>query len=365
MSTEILDHKGSLCCHLQGDLRRLYILGSHMVLQIGTNDFESFPSGHFLRNPIRFTDQGATDDHPFQSWLHDPLLEVFSARRPVEIRCDKHNECEKSGREAVLLNCLDKIYGHAFYKLLNVDIIQKNHPGLDVIVLIHRALSWMVPEGVEQWVVDVPFGLQDEWLEGLESFVVGELGRFSKLHLAPLVMSFKMEQIDLQRFISTRPFPFQNLRSTPLQISIVLRDDRFWLCSRWNSMLFLATLKWHLLKYCRPYFRRLQQRNYNRLIRILRRRFPDIRFKALGMATQAKLEVEEDLCESYEAYIEHEPGRCEIYAQSQIAIGVLGSHMLLPSYLAAGFISLTPTFKIPNFAEDYVPRADEPVTRRI
>ena len=43
-----------------------------------------------------------------------------------------------------------------------------------------------------------------------------------------------------------------------------------------------------------------------------------------------------------------------VYAKSHIVIGVHGSHMLIPSALAAGFINIVPRYKIPHLVEDTV-----------
>ena len=355
----------SLYCDAGNLHGRLYMMGNFMLIETD-GSYHAFPSGHFLRNPMSFDHSGKYETSAgARPWLHRPLIETFQSSNRVSADIAIKSPLRDTTKNAIAINCLDGVFGHAFYKLLNCQIASNAHPDMDVIVIIHPALSWMVPKGVEQWLVDTAFHDQDGWIEELEPFICQQISRFGKLNLWAASMHYDMAQIDFSPFLGMAPFKFEEVDERPVKISIIARDDRFWLRGTISQFLFLVMIRFRLQHILKPYLRRVQHRNYNKLIKEVRRHFEAVEVKVLGLGGRGGMNADADHREAYDSYIQHEEDRCKAYRSSHVSIGILGSHMLLPSYLSAGFISLVPTYKIPNFGEDYVPRQNDPAQRRI
>src|SRR3954453_10093496 len=116
---------------------------------------QDLPSGHGLVYPTTFDlDTGDTFSVPQSDWFAHALTQAW--RRPDYAPVGFRAEGQRATGRAILLNCLDPVYGHAVLKLLNAGA--KPTPS---IVMVPASLEHLVPEAVpERWIVDAPHARQ-------------------------------------------------------------------------------------------------------------------------------------------------------------------------------------------------------------
>ena len=124
---------------------------------------------------------------------------------------------------AVLLNCLDPIYGHSVLKLLNAQ--RELQSGRDLIVLVPESLVPLVPAGVtETWVVREPSQRFNGWLLDLEQHVHRELELFRSCTLSPAFPHPHPSTYDLDAIVGDVTPESHGKPSILLSI----RSDRSW-----------------------------------------------------------------------------------------------------------------------------------------
>lgn len=331
--------------------------GSHMALE-GKDSFRSFPSGHFAANEVEFSAKGELLGNPdsLPRWLVDNAQKALfggvskAASYSVVAR-------RSVTKPVVLLNCLDSCYGHCLYKLANVLRLEQE-PGYDIVVIVHPSFVHLVPDSVaEMWIVKAPFHDLDFKLEGFHEYVAGQLQRFEGAELAQAFMNLDFEKLDFTRLTKVSPFNFRLFADAPVNVTFVLRSDRFWIRGRFDNLFYLACLKFGWLPFFRDYFASKERRHINGFVRQIRKRL-SVEVSAVGIGKAQGMRFLDDKRVEYAEFVRQEERWLEVYAQSHICIGVHGSNMLLPSFLAGAYISLLPDFKIDNFSEDYIPRKE-------
>src|SRR5262249_12716664 len=121
--------------------------------------------------------------------------------------------------DAVLLNCLDPIYGHAVLRLLNASRDLQH-----VVVVVPKALEVLVPTEVSGvWVVDEPLGRLSGWLVDFERQALHELDRFDTCELSPAFPHPSPDTWDLSTFARSR-----SRRHGDPSIVLSFRADRLW-----------------------------------------------------------------------------------------------------------------------------------------
>lgn len=331
--------------------------GSHIVLE-GKASLRSFPSGHFAAHNVEFSAKGQLlgDPDRLPRWL------VYSVQKALFSGVSKPAGYSVVARRSVtkpvvLLNCLDGCYGHCLYKLANVLRLEQES-GCDIVVIIHPSFAHLVPDSVaEMWVVSAPFHDLDFKLDGFHEFVSRQLQRFELTELAQAFMNLDFEKLDFTRITKLPPFDFQKFADTPVKIAFILRNDRFWLRSRFDNLFYLACLKFGWLPFFRGHFASKERRHIKAFVRQIRNLL-SAEVLAVGIGETRGMRFLDDRRVGYHEFVKQEEKWLEVYAQSHICIGVHGSNMLLPSFLAGAYISLLPDFKIDNFSEDYLPRKE-------
>jgi hypothetical protein len=320
------------------------------------NGIEAFPSGHFTYNPVKLNESNEPDA-PTRSapkWLVE--LFIRAVKSPPRAGALFAVEAPKQvSKAAILVNCLDGCYGHCLYKLAYVLLLEKNDDK-DIIVIIHPAFRHLVPDSVaEIWLVRAPFNVLDFKIGGFHEFVTGQLARLPMPELAHVRMDLPLEEFDFTRLAKIQPFDFKALKTGPFRVTLILREDRFWLRSRFDSFFYLACIKFGWLRKMKWYFA-LKQKNYLRsFVKKLRRQL-DVQIQAIGIGKTLSLPFLKDERLAYAEFAAQEERWLRVYEASHVCIGVHGSNMLLPSYLAGSCISLLPDFKISNFSEEFIPK---------
>jgi hypothetical protein len=324
----------------------------------GTFDFD-WPAGHALLHPVVVDRETDTVHVAGADWYPRRVLRCLASREnPASCEITVHGEC-RPGHAAVLVNCIDYLYGHVVWKLMSVPRHMRDAPDHDVVVIVPRLLAWLVPSGVVTIQVDLPLSRGVEWIGELDAAVERVLAPCAAVRISPAV---SQPDVTLQELamLGVDLTPSQSLGGeSPLQLGFILRDDRPWngppsLPHRVVRRLLPKRVLHRLLL-------RRQNRNYARLARLVRERHPGTRVVALGMGRPGGLPAEiED--RRTQGPIREESAWLDEYRRCRVVVGVHGSAMLLPSLLAGAVVDLIPAHKLDGaFGTDVIiPRGTIP-----
>ncbi|MDN5203376.1 hypothetical protein QQ008_18460 [Fulvivirgaceae bacterium BMA10] len=310
--------------------------------------------GHAISFPVSFDEEGNNFkcSNGAKIWFGEPLFKAFFKQERVSVQFGK--KIFKNSDDVILLNCLDSCYGHVFYRLMNIERHLKENPDLGLVVIIPKNFVWLVPHGISEiWYVNAPLGLFKNWIGNMNEFVGEELKRFTTVYLSKTYPYLDTSNINLEHFVKQNRFNLSEFETLTLQISFVLREDRFWIGSRIESQLYLLLKKVNLIDTFKWYFIRRQNGLINKTAKALKKRLKDVRLVATGLGRTGNLNSTIIDLRVDGLIDEHiEINWCTEYQKSHLVIGVHGSNMLIPTSLAAGFIEILPDFKIDNIIQD-------------
>jgi FkbM family methyltransferase len=300
----------------------------------GHRYLQDLPSGHGLLYPASLDlDTGETfqaGDAPWFSQALSPSWE-HPDDGPVEFEISGR----ASGRGVVLLNCLDKVYGHSLLKLLNA----ARHLGdaeRGLVVLIPGALAPLVPAGVEEtWVVREPSSRFSGWLLELEDILQGELDRLGDCLLSRAFPHPHPSTYSLDSFVGD----VTPLRSGSPSIVLSLRSDRLWGVDK-----------------------RDQAARVERLWDALTDAFPEASAVAVGASDLGQLPAGIDDATEAQPSADTERRWLGLMRGADLAIGVHGSNMLLPSGLARATLELMPASRYGNAFQATLLGSRDPIT---
>jgi FkbM family methyltransferase len=282
---------------------------------------QDLPSGHGLVYPTTLDlDTGDVFDEGGAVWFSSRLRSMWESPDGAPVRFGiTVNEVRS---RVVVLNCLDPIYGHSVFKLLNVQREIARDDGLGCVILITKSLAHLVPESVsEVWDVDEPTARLAGWLLELEERVDSELQRFDSCLLSKAFPHPHPSTYDIRSFVREA----EDLALARPSVVLCLRDDRCWGRN--------------------PH---AQARNVARFCLLFRRRFPDARCWVIGVGEPGGLppDIRDLRCRRPSADVES--AWLQAFAGADLVVGVHGSHMVLPSGLARSTIELLPTSRYGN-----------------
>ncbi len=345
----------------EGELERLSMEFSgiffFLKIKYRTNqDFylHTLPFGHASHFPVSAP----------QSDLHTKVLPqlpawygrlVASSQDPLlakELKVYKES-LRSVGPAVLILNCLDNCYGHVIWKMLNAERHLKNDSHLDLILIIPTQMKWLVPAGVaELWLVECNLNQLQFSIKNFDEWVKNELERFQAVFLSKTFVHLDHHAINLKAFHKTDAFNLQHFAEKPPVITFVLRENRFWLSHNWQDFLYRVGVKIKKPKWFKSYFIRKQNNLVKKTIKNIKIVFPNLDCYAIGLGkTGSLLSADRDF-RSNEINQNIEKKWCDIAAKSHIIIGIHGSHMIIPTSLAGGFINILPAYKTDNMVED-------------
>lgn len=349
----VIEHE-SRCPHCAATLRPTGVLwqGIHVCAmsrcpQCETEIIEDLPIGHAIQTPFK-VDLKANrlfgDPGPSRRWFGEPLLRSLSnpEKDEVEFRVESFRDV----RQAVILNCLDFVYGHALLKLLNADwhLRRLNEAGQSeagLIVMIQPFLRWLVPDGVaEIWTASTPLSQARSHFPRLHQRIARECERFDAIYLS--AAHSHPVGFDITNFSRVARHDFSSSR---FRITFIWREDRPW----WKG-----DLTRRAARRIKPLRVLLLWQNFRvrRLFSRLREHFPEATFTVagLGQSTRFPAWIDDQRVVRFDG--ESERKACGIYAESRLALGVHGSNMLLPSAHAGIVIDLMPNDRWKNIGQD-------------
>jgi hypothetical protein len=318
----------------------IHVLAQYRCAGCGAQFLEDLPVAHAIATPFRVDAQGAlVGGQAGRVWFGEPLAR--SLRRPAAGPVAMEVEVRRPTRSALILNCLDYLYGHCVLKLLNATR-HLREGGAGLVLVVPRFLEWMVPEGVaEVWKVDLPLQRAQEYFPELHRRIEAELARFDEVRLSrayPHPADYRLR--DFTRIAS------HDLAAAEYRVTFVWRTDRLWLREGiWAA----AALRLGLAGLLRAW----QRRKIRVALAAVRAAVPQAKPTVAGIGREGRFpRWIDDRRVERAATAEAERELCRVYAESRLVIGVHGSNMLLPSGHAGMCLDLMPASRWGNLAQD-------------
>ena len=289
---------------------------------------QDLPAGHGLLYPATLDlDTGETFGAPGIDWFSDSLAQAWLRPDTAPVALD----AEEVPEEGVLLNCLDRVYGHSVLKLLNATADGSER----LIVLVPESLLPLVPDRVAAtWVVREPTARFAGWLSDLDEGLRARLGAMHRCELSPAYPHPHPSTYDVSRLapgVAAAP------RGDPT-VLFSLRGDRPWGGSAAE-----------------------QAANVRATVDRLAELFPGVAAVAMGTADGEELPGVEDLRAPEAPGAERERAWLAAMRGADLAIGTHGSHMLLASAFARAAIELVPRSRFGNYLQATVLADTDPV----
>lgn len=306
----------------------------------GSAFFVDWPAGHALLHPVIIARETGAVYAGGGEWYARRVASCFGTRQnPSAAEIIVRGECRRGGG-AIVLNCLDFLYGHVLLKLLSAARHMREAPEDDLVVIVPRLLAWLVPASAVVIEVDLQLDRGMEWLEGLDTTVREVLAPCTAVRISPAI---SQPDLTTEELSTLGLAPAQGRAGAPLQVGFILRDDRVW--SGPPRLSLRAARRFLPNRTVQGLLRRLQHRNYRTLTRWIRKRYPDSRIVALGIGRPAGLSA------GIVDLRTPGPTRCESewleeYRRCSVIVGIHGSALLLPSLLAGAVVDLIPTHKL-------------------
>jgi len=329
----------------------LHIPADCVCNSCGLEFLSDLPIGHALFFPAVIGKNNQKIYGENFNWFHKPFFQSFLNKNHKEIVIEKI--VYKEFKEVIILNCIDYLYGHVLLKLFNAQLYLHDYPELGLIIIIPKSFKWLIPEGVaEVWFADIKLSEGREWFENINIFIKNELQRFEKVCLSLAYSHPDFSKVDISKFTRVKKFNLEKFNDTPLRITFISREDRFWICSKTELYFFYALRKLKLIPFTKFYFVFRQNRRISSLYKRIKRKIPGVKYCVVGIGSVGKFspQIEDKREKTISDKIEIE--WCELYSKSQIVVGIHGSNMLLPSALAAGVIEILPESRLGNITED-------------
>lgn len=315
-----------------------------------------WPAGHALLHPALIDTRGGNVYYDGLSW-YPRLLGRFLPSRTDPASAAIHVRWKESNSSrAILINCVDFLYGHCLLKLVSGLSYARRYPDADVIVIAQPLLRWLIPAEASTIEVDLALSRTTLWIDGLQEVVKDLLGQYREFSISPGLSQPPVTADDITQLLGPgiAPQPFWSSmpgEDEPL-VSLIVREDRLWLGSRRPLVPRVADhVSWRLGRWLRL---RRQRKCFSRVVRRVRAARPDAEFAVIGLGTAGKppagaLDLRQRPGTMTE---ERERHWLATYAKSRVVVGVHGSNMLLPSALAGAVINLLPPGRLRNIAQD-------------
>jgi hypothetical protein len=281
-----------------------------------------------------------------ENWYSSKLR---SFAHPITENVELEIEIISKSDEVLILNTVDYIYGHSLLFLLNLQRIIRTEKNLGIIVIIQPMLRWLLPKhGIaEIWTVKLGFKNISSFYPDLSNKINSELSRFKKVLLSKGYVLPTNENIEMEKFSGIKPYDFRNAHDK-IRITFIWREDadRIWIR---NIFLLKGFKKLGLSKLLFP----IQYLRVVFLLKMLKKNLKNnIILTVAGLGKYGKMPSFIDDQRILDFNEENERKLCCVYSESVLVIGVHGSSMILPSAHAGMAISLMPSKRWGNFAED-------------
>lgn len=310
--------------------------------------------GHFTHFPCVFQDSSSLSTSRKQNntalWLHQPLLNSFYQKNytiPTFRKVVYHTKSK-----AILLNCLDPVYGHALWRLLNYAKLYKKYPEYAIILLIPKNFEYLFPNSriSELWILDNNLEDFQYLMPNLNRIIQQEIRRFEEFHLAKAEVQPQVSQETIENLFSQKTFTLPQFTELSPKVLLVMRNDRFWLSKKWEYLLFRIYKRFNL-QLLTSFFIQRQHKHFNKLAKHLRQKNSTLHITAIGFGNPKGLSKDIQDLRSPAPDSDTENYWNQLASKTHLVVGVHGSHLLIPTALSMAFIELLPLHRIENFGE--------------
>ncbi len=313
--------------------------------------WHTYPIGHARHLPVGFSKDGQRRQLlPGSEWMTNPLIDSVLTHPPIEAQVTR--EVKKKHKRIVIINCLDDCYGHVLWKIFNTQHYWQ-YPEMGVVLLIPQGFEWLIPKGVaEVWTVQAPLKAMSQLIGPLDTCIKEWLADFKKVYISELPYTYHHTHLmDFEPFFKLKKLPLSRLSTHPLRVTFLLREDRFWLNNTAMNTAYLASRKFGMSKYLVNMFLKRQVSLVQRTAKLIKKQQPAT-FQVIGIGKSIILG--EELIDLRQVSMDESKERdwLEAYQHSHLVIGIHGSHMMIPTAMAASFINLVPEFKTNQIGQD-------------
>ncbi len=281
-----------------------------------------------------------------KNWYSEKLMAISN---PVGDEVKFGISVLKKYDDVIILNTLDYVYGHSLLYLMNLQRILEQHNGRGIVVIVQPMLKWLIPNSgiAEIWTVKLGFGDFNHYYPDLSDKINHQLDRFKRVYLSKGHVIPTNENIDIEKFTGIKPYNFSVEPSVP-RITYIWREDtdRLWIR---NFYILKGCKKLGIGKLLFPF-------HYLRVLwifNLIRKRLGNkFTFSVTGLGKFGRMPsfIEDQRIQIFNE--DSEKMLCRIYSQSLLVFGVHGSSMLLPSAHSGMSVSLMPSKRWGNYAED-------------
>ncbi len=288
-----------------------------------------------------------------ENWFSTKLKSIAN---PISEKVEMEVEIRERFDEIIILNTLDYVYGHSFLYLLNLQRLIESQKTFGIVLIVQPMLKWLVPkDGIaEIWTVNLGFKEFNGYYSDLSEKINTQFSRFKRVFISEGHVIPTNRNIQIERFSGIKPFNFSDQPVNP-RITFIWREDygRLWIR---NIYLSKGFKKLGIGKILMPvhYLRVLL---FFCLCRLKLGSNYKYTVAGLGKSFNWPGFIKDQRVRSFDE--ESEKESCRLYAQSMLVIGVHGSSMLLPSAHAGMSISMMPSKRWGNYAEDLLFSEDD------
>jgi hypothetical protein len=223
----------------------------------------------------------------------------------------------------------------------------------------------------ETWLVDASHEETAFWNEALVEAVKAEVSRFDECHVPTIFQAPRLTPEEIAALTGIAVFDRrrwdEHLERAPT-VTFIWRDDRCWsteprrtleMCGRLRRTRGLRRATDACVRLRGRFDLWRQFRRVNRLARELRAVLPRLDFGVCGQGSYGTFPAWVTDLRRPRADRAANTLWCERAAQSHLVVGVLGSHMVLPSGHAGGVIDLIPSAYLRNVITDLLVTSDD------
>jgi len=319
--------------------------------------FGDLPISQGLVTPCLLEKDSGKIHNPYGGdWFADWLKASYQNRSRDPLLIEKEYKAEITN--PIILNCLDRLYGHSVLKLLNSQHYIDQRTEFDLIVLIPSQMDWLVPKGVTgTWSIEMPITSGNQWNEWIAEEIAAFANEFKKVWAGVAFPHPHPKDYTISRFTGVERFNYDQWSRESPKITYIWREDRCWIHTIPSSP------SWYRIKskiydkisdFGVNLDRYSQHKLINKLDSNLKNNFDNLDLSVVGIGEPGGLPEHIGDYRLSAPTAAEEKTMCEIYSNSEVVIGIHGSNMILPSAHAGSVVEIMPPDRWTNITQDLV-----------